>query len=41
MVFSRPFLVADVAYEDAGRAAYSQLRLHVTCEYNHQQADIS
>ncbi len=27
--------------ENAGRAAYSQLRLHVTGEYNHQQACIS
>ncbi len=42
MVFSRAFLVADmVVCEDAGRAAYSQLRLYVTGEYNRQKASIS
>ncbi len=43
-VFSRAFLVAGrVACEDqdAGRAAYSQLRLNVTGECNRQQAGIS
>ncbi len=39
-VFSRAFLLA-VACEDTGRAAYSQLRLHVTGECNRQQAGIS
>ncbi len=41
-VFSRAFLVADVVQcEDAGRAAYTQLHLHVNGEYNCQQAAIS
>ncbi len=30
-----------VACEDAGRAAYIQLHLHVTGEYNRQQAGVS
>ncbi len=40
-VFSRAFLLADgVACEDARRAAYSQLCLHFSDEYNRQQAGI-
>ncbi len=35
------FICRRVACEDAGRAAYSQLRLHTTGEYNRQQAGIS
>ncbi len=35
------FTCRRVACEDTGRAAYSQLRLRVTGEYNHQQVGIS
>ncbi len=35
------FNCRHVVCEGALRAAYSQLRLHVTGEYNRQQADIS
>ncbi len=35
------FTCQRVACEDAGRVAYSQLRLHVTGKYNRQQAGIS
>ncbi len=35
------FTCRCVACEDAGQAAYSQLRLHPTGEYNPQQAGIS
>ncbi len=37
-VFTGVFTCQSVACEDAGRAGYSQLRLNVTGEYNHQQA---
>ncbi len=40
-VFTGIFTCLRVACEDAERAAYSQLHLHVTGEYNHQQAGIS
>ncbi len=40
-VFTGIFSCRHVACEDAGRAAYSQLSLHVTGEYNRQQAGIS
>ncbi len=35
-VFAGVFSYWGVACEDAGQAAYSQLRLHVTGEYNRQ-----
>ncbi len=35
------FTCRCVACEDAGRAAYSRLRLHVTDEYDRQQAGFS
>ncbi len=35
-VFTGVFTCQHVACEEAGRAAYSQLRLHVTGEYNRQ-----
>ncbi len=35
------FTCRRVACEDTGRAEDSQLRLHVTGEYNRQQAGIS
>ncbi len=40
-VFTGVFTCRCAACEDAGRAAYSQLRLHITGEYNRQQAGIS
>ncbi len=40
-VFTGVFTCQRVACEDAGRAAYSQLRSRVTGEYNRQQASIS
>ncbi len=40
-VFTGIFTRQCVACEDAGRAAYSQLRSHITGEYNRQQAGIS
>ncbi len=40
-VFTGIFTCRHVACEDAGRAAYSQLRLHITGECNQQQAGIS
>ncbi len=41
-MFSRAFFTYHlVACEDAGRAMYSQLHLHVTGEYSCQQAGIS
>ncbi len=40
-VFTGVFSCWHAACEEAGRAAYSQLCLHVTGEYNHQQACIS
>ncbi len=40
-VFKGVFTCRRAACEDAERAAYSQLRLHVTGEYNRQQAGIS
>ncbi len=40
-VFAVVFSYQHVACEDAGRAAYSQLHLHVTGGYNRQQAGIS
>ncbi len=39
-VFTSVFTWWRVACKDAGRAAYSQLHLHVTGEYNCQQAGI-
>ncbi len=36
-VFTGVFTCQRVACEDAGRAAYGQLRLHVTGEYNHRK----
>ncbi len=39
-VFIAIFTYRRVACEDAGPAAYSQLHLHVTGEYNCQQAGI-
>ncbi len=41
VVFTGVFTCRHVACEDAGRAAYNQLRLLVTGEYNRQQAGIS
>ncbi len=41
VVFTGVFTCQRLTGEDAGRAAYSLLRLHVTGEYNHQQAGIS
>ncbi len=40
-VFTGVFSCWRVACEDAGRAAYNQLCLHITGEYNRQQASIS
>ncbi len=40
-VFEGVFICRHVVCENAERAAYSQLRLHVTDEYNRQQAGIS
>ncbi len=40
-VYTDVFTCQHVACEGAGWAAYSQLRLHVTGEYNRQQAGIS
>ncbi len=40
-VFTDVFSRRCVACEDAGRAVDSQLHLHVTGEYNRQQAGIS
>ncbi len=40
-VLSGVFTCRRVACEDAGWAAYSQLHLHITGEYNRQQAGIS
>ncbi len=40
-VFTGVFTCQHVACEDAGQAAYSQLRLYITGKYNHQQAGIS
>ncbi len=40
-VFTGVFTYCRVACEDAGRAAYSHVRLYVTDEYNHQEAGIS
>ncbi len=39
--FTGVFTFQNVACKDAGRAAYSQSRLHVTGEYNRQQAGIN
>ncbi len=39
VVFTGVFTCQCVACEDTGRAAYSQLRLHVNGKYNHQQDD--
>ncbi len=40
-VFTGIFTCRRVAREDAERAVYSRLHLHVTGEYNRQQAGIS
>ncbi len=40
-VFTAVFIHRHAACEDAGQAAYSQSYLHVTGEYNYQQAGIS
>ncbi len=40
-VFTSVFTCRSVACEDAGRAVYNQLRLHITGEYNRQQTGIS
>ncbi len=40
-VFTGVFTCQRVTCEDAGQAAYSQLCLHVTGEYDRQQAVIS
>ncbi len=40
-VFTGVFSCWCVVCKDTGWAAYSQVRLHVTGEYNHQQAGIS
>ncbi len=40
-VFTGVFSCRRVASEDAGRAAYNQLHLHLTGEYERQQAGIS
>ncbi len=40
-VFIGVFSCWHVACDNAGQTAYSQLRLHITGEYNHRQAGIS